>query len=326
MDELTLFRSTRDDTRAPTAEALAVGRAALVGRAATGDRGIGSEAERPRSRRLWPRVTWAGAAVAVAITGVLVVGNLHLSAQSAYASTVLRSASLATIDYADLVPGSGEYLRARTHARWQACTSSAEDPGEVVCAPNDQILDVYMPADPDAEWVLYRDWGDMAGVLTGESVETTRAVDGRFYGPDSSWVLVDFADIPTDGAAAYAWVDAQYTGGSASRDEDNFVRIADILRSGLVPAPQRAALLDALSRIPGVTATDDVANLDGAVGVAIGRNEPVRAGQRQEIIIDPDTGLVIGERTLAGATLFGWGPNQVVSLTAIETTVVDSAP
>ncbi|MFC0196575.1 hypothetical protein ACFFIR_06850 [Microbacterium arthrosphaerae] len=241
-----------------------------------------------------------------------------MNAQYAYASDVLRTAAAETINYADLVPGSDQYLRSRTHARWGSCDSAG-------CEPNEQILDVYMPANPKTEWVLYRDWGNITGV-NGVSIETTRALDGRFYDPQYSWVTIDFEDIPLDGAEAYEWIDRQYSGGSMSRDEDNYVRIADILRSGLVPAPQRAALLDALSRIPGVTATDDVANLDGVTGVAIGRDEPLRAGERQEIIIDPETGLIIGERMLSGASIFGWGPNQEMSLTAIETTIVDTAP
>ena len=316
MDELTLLRNTRDDSREPSSTALAAGRAALLGRIADGD--AAHAVAQHQMNRLWlPRLTWAAAGVAATMTGVLVAGNVTLSAQTAYASDILRSAATQTIQYADLVAGSDQFLRSYTHARWGACDDSG-------CKPNDQILDVYMPADLKAEWTLYRDCGTMSGVLTGESIETIRAVDGEFYG--SSWVNVVFSDIPLEGAAAYEWVDMQYNGGSASRDEDNFVRITDILRSGLVPAPQRAALLDALSRIPGVTATDNVANLDGVTGIAIGRNEVLRAGQRQEIIIDPDTGLVIGERAMSGATLFGWGLNEEVSLTAIETTVVDTAP
>jgi len=318
MDELTLLRNTRDDSREPSPTALAAGRAALLGRIADGDAPYAT-AQHRKKRRWVPRLTWAAAGVAAAMTVVLVAGNVTLSAQSAYASEVLRTAATETIHYADLVAGSDQYLLSHTHARWGVCDQTG-------CVPNDQILDVYMPADPEAEWTLYRDWGKMSGVLTGESIETSRAIDGRFYGPESSWVNVVYAEVPLDGAATYEWIDAQYNGGSASRDENNFVRITDILRSGLVPAPQRAALLDALSRIPGVTATDNIANLDGVTGIAIGRNEMLRAGERQEIIIDPNTGLVIGERAMSGTTLFGWGLSQELSLTAIETTVVDTAP
>ena len=326
MDELTLLRSTRDDTLAPSEETLDAGRQALLARIV---------APRPvhvaprKRRRPLRRTTWIAAGTAAALTGILIAGNVNLGVQSARASELLRHAATATLDATDAAIKPGQYLRSLTHARWMSCSNStdAQGPDGMVCAPNDQLLDVYKPVDPAAEWVLVRDWGRDRSPLTDSSVETTRAVGGYFYGPTGPWQTGDVAAIPTDGAAAYAWIDGQYNGGSASRDENNFVRIADILRSGLVPAPQRAALLDALSRIPGVTSTAEVANLDGVVGVAIGRAEPVRFGERQEIIIDPDTGLVIGERTVAGAQAWGWGgPGDVVELTAISTTVVDSAP
>ena len=317
MDELTLLRKTRDDTREPTPTAIADGRAALLSHIAQASH-VANAGNRYGKRRALPRLTWTAAGIAAAVTAVVVIGNVTLNSQSAYASGLLRAAASETTHYADLIPDSGQYLLAHTHARWADCDAKG-------CQPNDQTIDVYMPADPKAQWILYRDWGKQKGV-TGTSIETLRAVDGRFYDPQNSCVNVNYADIPVDGAAAYSWIDAQYTGGSVSRDEDNFVRIRDLLRTGLVPAPQRAALLDALSRIPGVTATDDVANLDGVKGVAIGRTEPLRAGERQEIIIDPHTGLVIGERETVGTTIFGWGPNREVSLTAIETTVVNRAP
>ena len=320
MDELMLLRSTREGIEVPQA-ALNRGRAALLERAMdASEPGPAASAQPPARHRRGRRATWVGAGAAAALVGALVTGNISLSASSAHAAEILRGAAAATTRYVDLVPGSGQYLRAHTHAQWQTC----DDQG---CEPNIQSIDVYMPADPDAEWVLVRDWGVMTGV-TGSSVETLREPGGRFYGPDSSWIGagLDYADIPTDGATAYAWIDAQYSGGSASRDEDNFVRIADILRTGLVPAPQRAALLDALSRVPGVSATEDVANFDGVTGVAIGRTEALRAGERQEIIIDPGTGLVIGERTIGGAGVFGWNLGDVVAVTAIESAIVDSAP
>lgn len=268
------------------------------------------------SRGWVPRLSWATAGVAAALAATVVVGNISLDVSSAHASDLLQAAAAEAGEYADLVPGSGQYLYSHTHARWPICSNAG-------CEPDDRIVDVYMPADPDAEWVLFRDWGKGSGD-TGNSVETLRAVDGRFY--DEPWGQVDYDEIPTDAAAAYQWVDEQYTGGSASRDEDNFVRIAGILRTGLVPAAPRAALLGALSRIPGVSATEGVANLDGVTGVAIGRDEAIRFGERQEIIIDPATGLVIGERTLAGVNLFGWNFGAANSLTAVETTVVSEAP
>lgn len=338
MDELTLLRSTRDDTLEPSAAALAAGRTALLTRAhgtiaasadlasaaiSPADPATSTRAARPR-HRIRRSLTWSAVGLAAATTAALLVGTLSLSAQSAHASELLRGAATQASGTVDLVPGPGQYLRAYTHANWLGCGS--DDGVSQTCAMDEQIVDVYMPADPDDEWVLYRDWGDRSGVTTDASIEIIRARDARFYGPGLQWAQAVSGEIPTDGAAAYAWIDGQYAGGSASRDEDNFTRISALLRTGLVPATQRAALLDALSRIPGVTATEGVANLDGVVGVAIGRDEPVRAGERQEVIIDPDTGLVIGDRTLNGASLFGLGQFEVSTHTAIETTIVDTAP
>ncbi|MBQ9917537.1 MAG: hypothetical protein IJO71_10135 [Microbacterium sp.] len=332
MDELTLLRSTRDDTLAPSERTLDAGRAALMARIAastpTADSPRVEHVVPRRRRRPLRRATWIAAGTAAALTGILIAGNVNLGVQSARASEVLRQAAAAAENATDASIGPGQYLRSLTHARWMSCSNptDAADPDAMVCAPNDQTLDVYRPTDSGTPWVLVRDWGAQSGP-TGASVETMRSVGGYFYGPEAPWQTGDVAAIPTDGSAAYAWVDGQYQGGSASRDEDNFVRIADILRSGLVPAPQRAALLDALSRVPGVTSTAGVANLDGVVGVAIGRAEPIRFGERKEIIVDPTTGSVIGERTVAGAQAWGWGaPGEVVSLTAISTTVVDEAP
>lgn len=96
----------------------------------------------------------------------------------------------------------------------------------------------------------------------------------------------------------------------------------------MVPAAPRPALLEASAKVPGVTATEGVANFDGVIGVAIGRSEPERKGQRHEVIIDPETGLVIGERYLAGTDpgVRPWGPGGEIGLSAMELTVVDSAP
>jgi hypothetical protein len=80
-----------------------------------------------------------------------------------------------------------------------------------------------------------------------------------------------------------------------------------------------------LALIPGIDVSEQ-ANLDGVVGTAIGRTEPLRAGQRSEIIIDPTNGLVIGERTFMTYAVFGFGANEVTGSTALTYQVVDTAP
>ncbi len=322
MDELTLLRNTRDTRLEPGADTLERGRVTLLARigeaeASGSPERIPERIRRARPGRVLPRLAWSAGGVAAAIVAAMVVGSVALTAQSAHAAEVLRTAAGRTLAYADLVVGSGQYLLSERHAQDHIC-------GLTDCT--EQIwttFDVYMPAEADQEWVLQRGRAESASAQPGE-VETVRALGGEFYGPGSSWGAI--SEIPTEGAAAYAWIDSRYAGGSASRDEDNFVRIVDILSTGLVPAAQRAALLQALASIPGVSATDGVQNLDGATGVAIGRTEPLRNGTRQEIIIDPDTGLVIGQRQVTGLAVFGVGAAEVWSHSAIKTSVVDTAP
>lgn len=300
-----------------------------------------SHAASPRSRAR-RRVGWSiGGALALTLVG----GNVAMAVESARASELLREIAGVTVDFEDATPDPGQYLLSSTHANWGTISGDESDPDSATYEPNEQQIDVYMPVDPSDDWVLVRDWGTdeaiSAGKGSGVHVERLTAPYGAFYAglgdpvpgaapeasPESGWLGVDPADIPTEsGEAAYGWIDAQYSGGSASRAEDNYERIAALLRTGLLPAPQRAALLEALALVPGVTSTADVENLDGVTGVAFGRTEALRNGERSEIIVDPTTGLVIGERSISGISVFGFGPNEVVSSTAVQTSVVDAAP
>ena len=258
---------------------------------------------------------------AAAFVGALVVGQISVTAQSAHAAGVLRAVADQSMTFVDPVPGPGQYLLVHTHANWSV--TGIDEAGNMNHGMNAQTIDVYRPANPDDDWVLRRDWGD--GHPVPMEIEVIRAKEGYFYG--GPWTLSDdeLAALPRGGQALYDHFNSSYQGGSASRDENNFVRITDILRMGLIPADLRAGLYQALALIPGVTASEQ-ANFDGKVGVAIGRTEPLRAGQRAEMIIDPANGLVIGERTIMTYAAFGFGTNEVTGHTAIDYRIVDSAP
>ena len=238
------------------------------------------------------------------------------------AAIVLRQAAAEAITYSDPVVGPGQYLKFHIRADWGSYSSTEN--GTVTRAPqNIQNVDLYIPADRAGEWVTYRDWAHGSSGDGAFESQTQRLPGGKYESGLPYLALADLDEIPTgSGAATLGYFDAHYQGGSSNRDEDNFVRITDILRYFPVPATLRARMFEALALIPGTTSTDGVANLDGQVGVAIGRAEPARQGERQEIIIDPTTGQVIGDRIMT--------PDDTKSglkgLTAMSTTVVDSAP
>lgn len=273
---------------------------------------------RPRPTR---RILLTAATVTV---GALVIGQISVTTQTAHAAGVLRAVADQSMTFVDPEPKPGQYLLVNTHANWLG--AGQDESGNTETYMSEQRIDVYVPGDPNDEWVLDREWG-AAGPMPGHD-QRIRAHNGEFYEGMlgmAPWTKADMDALPRAGQALRDHFNAQYQGGSASRDEDNFVRITDLLRSGLVPADLRAGLYDALALIPGVTASEQ-ANLDGKVGLAIGRTEPLRAGQRAEMIIDPDTGLVIGERTIMTYAAFGFGTNEVVGHTAIDYRIVDSAP
>lgn len=323
MDDLTLLRSLRDDVTEPDAARLAPAYLKLETAIHAAEKTPASRAPRRRHPIRWAAV---GLTAAAAVAAVVVVGGVlappHPESASA-AAIVLRKAAAEAITYSDPEAGPGQYLKFHTRADW-ASSQGLSDETITRLPSNIQNVDVYIPSDAGADWALYRDWehgqtGDGAFVT-----ETIHAAGGRFYG--SAWASQDLSAIPTgSGAETLAYFDAQYQGGSASRDEDDFVRITDLLRSYPVPAAVRARLFEALALIPGTTSTGDVANLDGQIGVAIGRNEPQRSGERQEIIIDPSTGQVIGERRFYPAGTVPAGEEQTV-LTAMSVTVVDTVP
>lgn len=109
--------------------------------------------------------------------------------------------------------------------------------------------------------------------------------------PSPSW----FASLPRDTGQLRARLYADTAGHGSNPDDEAFVYIADVLRSGVVPADLRAALYNVLKTIPGTTVTERQVRLeDGRSGVAIGRNDIF--GSHNELVIDPKTGDVLGER------------------------------
>lgn len=75
---------------------------------------------------------------------------------------------------------------------------------------------------------------------------------GEFYG--SPWSNVEQQELnalPRDGKGLYERFNSQYQGASASRNEDLFVRMTDLLKTGLVPADLCAGPYDALALVPG---------------------------------------------------------------------------
>jgi hypothetical protein len=343
MDELTLLRGLGERAAGPDDAAVTRARAALLARIR--EEADPAPAPAPRRRRA---VRWSagGALVAGALaatlvlTGTVGLGGWRGTADPA-AADALHAAALRTVEVVDPVVGPGQYLRVET----RAMHTTRGDDGFFQTLDTERL---YLPADRDDAWVLQRlapephsgttaaareqaeELHDDLVAADGPDGELLRADGGRFSGGKPLDASDDeLASLPRDPERLLDRIRELTRGAGRSAEGQALVWIADTMRSGTVPADLRAALLDAAALIPGVTVTERQATLDGRTGIAIGRYESADR-TRQDIIIDPATGQVIGEREVQveenRADAGAFPARSTISWTSVTTSVVDEAP
>ncbi|MBC7763419.1 MAG: CU044_5270 family protein [Candidatus Saccharibacteria bacterium] len=347
MDELSTLRKIQDNVAPPTKQAVDRGRAALFAKIQNTQ--PARRPNRPLSRRRVGLVA-AGAGVltlTLIVTGILIPHSGPGS--SAEAATALNSAAEATIGSVDPIVGPGQYLRIDTTSKGMASAAS------MVTGENLEWMQgthdvLYIPSDQNQTWVWdrhllppYEFQNDAAKkfALDQYAVEkgnpltdsVVRGGAGMFYGSTTPYsnnffgtepTTKTLTDLPTDPTALREYLrKTWYPGASGTEDENAWVRITDLLRTGTVPAPLRAVLYKVAAMIPGISVIDDDTTLDGRTGTAIGR---VVNGARSDIIIDPRNGQFIGERSVALKPLRGWPAGTSGWWSVVTTSVVDTAP
>ena len=341
MDELTQLRRLHDDVEGVTDISLERGRQRLADqmRTTSPSRSSGFSKGIPRPRLVFSAIA-VTAVVAIGV-GASVIGLGPGAGASAEAAGLLERAAFTSITAADLVVGGGQYLRVETDAVYPAYTTAGDlqnwEDDAVYLSPS--TITIYIPAEESDVWVEERSysepttWFDAAGKQAARSnwasmaedaaPSITRAANGEFYGPRSS--EENLMEMPRDGEDLLRYFYDTSSGGSSSPEEDAFVRITTVLRSAEAPADLRSALYEALIHLPGIEVTAQEATLDGRTGVALGRQESSRH-YRVEIIVDPSTGLLIGEREVTTRDVGAMPAGTVQAWTAVTTSVVDSAP
>lgn len=290
-------------------------------------------ARRPRRTSIWLTSAAAATVVAALIGGDVIGLAGWRGGATAQAAELLNNAAQTTINTTDPVVNAGQYLKIRSTNVWS--TASAQADGSSYEWLDTEKSEMYVPADRNDEWVWQRSGRIPTTFFSAESKkfvreqniqphpELLRAPNGTFYGGPG--FAPDMTGLPRDPYRLLNNIYKQTLGKGQSVDGEALVFIADLLRTGVVPADLRGALYKAAAMIPGVSIMEGQANLDGRTGVAIGRTE--KAGMmRQEIIIDPKTGQLIGERSILTEPLGSIPAGTAVTWTAIETAVSDTAP
>jgi RNA polymerase sigma-70 factor (ECF subfamily) len=206
--------------------------------------------------------------------------------------------------------------------------------------------ELYVPADRSEEWVWLRglskpyqtfgplsqevadaNWASVVEERGADYQERLRAPGGGFYSYENAHSPARLGALPRDPYRLLNHIYKVTLGQGPSPDGEALVWIADTMRFGAVPADLRAALYNAAAMIPGVEITEEQANLNGATGIAIGRTEGAN-GIRQDLILDPATGQLIGERQVLTRAdeESGYPAGTTIAWTAITVSVVDGAP
>lgn len=339
MNELTLLRSMRDRTPVARDAAVDDGRRMLLQRI---DPSLPRHRPAPR-RRTALKIGLASLAT-VAVVAALVAGDVvgpagWRGAATAQAAQVLNDAAQATIETADPVVNPGQYLKIQSSNLWGSFSTDAK--GNEFQWLDTENMTMYIPADRSDEWVWERSgrvpatFFDDASKEYAQSIltdvptaEVLRGANGGFYGTpeQSGFPSSGYLDsLPRDPHLLLNNIYKRTLGQGQSIDGQALVFIADLLRTGMVPGDLRAALYKAAALIPGVTVTEGQATLDGRKGIAIGRLEEA-SHTRQDIIIDPKTGLLIGERQVLTQAQWRMPAGTAVTLTTIKTSVADTAP
>lgn len=290
--------------------------------------------KRQRRRRKCVTSVAAASVLAGLVAGDIVGLAGWRGGANAEAADVLNTAAETAITSSDPVVNPGQYLRIRSTNVWS--TEDWPEDGSKYQWLDTEKMDMYIPADRTSEWVWLRSgrvpttfFDDKARNYVQEQgiqahPETLRAAKGEFYGQPGGTLTTDMSTFPRDPYRLLNHIYIRTLGAGQSVDGEALVFIADLLRTGLVPADLRAALYKAAAMIPGVTIMEGQANLDGRTGVAIGRTEGTL--MRQEIIIDPKTGQLIGEREVLTQAYGVMPAGTPISWTAVETSASDTAP
>ncbi|NJC21054.1 RNA polymerase sigma-70 factor (ECF subfamily) [Arthrobacter pigmenti] len=354
MDDLQLLREMRDDIGSVAPATLARGRKKVMAKVSPNS---ASTTIGPHTKGTVSPIRFRRRALIVSAAAALLVGGIvgaevirPTPGATAEAAEVLSNAAAATIQTSDPVVKPGQYLKIETTAVVHSGMQAADGSGVSWLAKTGRQL--YIPADRNAVWVWNREESvpfafpnEEAKAAAAELeklpekplpegatplVGVRRAPGGAFggFGPEviPGTHLEEASSLPRDPQVLLDIIYERTEGKNKSPERAAFVAIADGLRTGVVPADLRATLYRAAALIPGVTLADRQATIDGRTGIAIGFPSPGGVA-RTDMVIDPASGLVIGERDVVLKDSPHWGPAGTVSTwTSVRTSVVDSAP
>lgn len=289
--------------------------------------------DRSRRRIGWLVAATAGATALALTFGVLPLPWTHGTATPAAAAVLDQAATAADIDTRDGTARPDQYWQIRTDASnvatavdatWDGTSTWRESSTNTRYVAVDGSRPSWEQAGAGTITEVYSGDAQLGDVGSTAVTWTTNLapndVPGSWQQPNPTWL----AALPRDTAQLRDRLYEDTDGHGRSHDGEVLVYVADVLRSGLVPADLRAALFRVLETVPDV----DVLRRHEDGLITIGRLETVD-GERQEIVVDPATGAYVGDRIVQIEPMDGVGAIPVGAAraeTTVATSLVDEVP
>jgi hypothetical protein len=293
-----------------------------------------------KPKRHWGRWLVASVIVAALVATALIVQTLGDAPVSSAAAQALNSAA-DKIGASDPVVRPGQYLYSETDS-W--ATTTVVSGKKQLTYLRETFSEQWVPADRSQEWLLrskstgVRKWivGSDADLKAMGDPQPAHEPPSESRGKCGDYDLqpgerpcqrpggwqnptADFVNsLPADPHKLYDRLRADTQGHGRDPDLEMVVYVADAIRSGLVPAKIRANLYRALALMPALEISEGNANLAGRTGIALGVD---RTGIKQELIIDPATGQVIGDRETITDAKGAIPAGTVIALSSMTTGV-----
>lgn len=244
------------------------------------------------------RVGLAAAAVAaalIAVPSLTQLGNHDLPGMSVQPAS---AAAVAFLNQSAQLSITAKDPKIRPDQYWQITTSGSDmswgDTQDGSKVTHDRFTSTEFVA-ADASRPTWTVAGSPQQIAKGERLNVSvRPLDtAGFWSAPTPHFL---AQLPRDTQALRDRLYKDAGDAGPSPDAQVMDLVAQGLRSGLLPADLRCALYQVMATINGVQVTKDKVLVDGVVGTSIGRYEP-NGGELQEIVISPQTGEFLGERS-----------------------------
>jgi hypothetical protein len=343
MNEIELLQQMRAELPASRPESRAAARAALVARIEQSQRSARPRVTLPwRRPRLWLAVAGIGLAALLIALPIGIFGGSG-EVQSALGQVLRQTAEVAAVQE-QVVPGPGQYLFTRSEDAYLHATGYSPRCETHPCEATEE-WSVLVPSEREA-WVSFdASRRGRARVVSGKA---------RFVSADqrAGWVAagspplpragyvedfalsggsgsLDASDLPTDPVALRHLIEAREVPGvdGPPGEAETFTLIGDMLREALLPPAIRATIYELTAELPGVELLGEVQDPVGRAGTGIAYTDR-RRGTRHELIFDPATSTLLGEResmVRSGPWGFKAPPGTTIGYAAyLESKVVDS--